>query len=1023
MTAQRRNAVKQRVTRRSVQVRSSARPAPLAGEDPRRAAAPDRAPASPHRGREVPPTLGREILTSPHRGRDVPAGSVRDRPRTRAWSLAPALLLALGAAACSDGTEGLDGGLSTVDSTTGACSTDVDCPLDQHCRDGACAPGTGNACVADVDCPQAQRCEIVTGCGATRCHGNACVPIGTCTATTSCNGGNCLDGTCFPAATCAADGTCPDDLVCDRATNECRLPMTTTSTCTEDDDCEGEDVICAESACVPGVPCTTSAECAADQRCIQDYCRAPCTGDADCGSQRFRCDVPTGECQARCLGDGTCPQQQICEMNLCIPQQCTTTADCMAADQRCAGADRGHGRCEAFTPCDPANPMCPANTTCNGSGECEELPECVGDRGCGPTEFCDDGHCQPAVGCAAMTCPSGFDCVADRCVPGPCRGAGDCPVAGEICLAGVCTTPPAPSFVTEVRILTPAGVVRPGTTYAFVAVALDQAGEVVPGVSFTWASTATTVASIAAASTGSGVATGGARAGTTDITASVTVPGQGTITSAPVRLVNLGALAATTVRVTVVSQGTGTVVVGAPVEVFAGGVLAGRDTTDASGIAEVTGVDAAAPIDVTVADPGHDWVSVLGSTAHDLVITLPPVTRADRAGGLQGPIDLGSVQSTGALGYSVSGASFPSPLVGTDATALFGGELFRVPLPIGSQTIPVPSGSTVEFSFMGTPINLKDTFYARARSGLRAAWSFGGRLDLNLGGLGGGGTDILGQVLPYFQRFDHAVRPAFRVLEIPTAPDAQDVDGDGDSSELGPDWNRFPTIPLRPSVAQSLRYQMVVNNARLPLLADGNANAIVVMAGVLLPGVGFVPLGLDGLQDDMGSGLVPSFTTRIAPAHGGLEAGEYAVVALAIRITQGGLPGPGSARIATSSTLPTAIDFTDGWLDAPRTAELERTARRLTALPSAGAELVRMTARSPTGSWEVWVPAGGSGWSFPAVPQGETDRVASGTSFVLDAIDLAAGVDARALFDVARGGALGVDRATRGYARAPVSVR
>lgn len=925
----------------------------------------------------------------------------------------------MGLAACSDDTTGLpDGG--GVDSGALACANDDACPADQHCQGGLCVPGTGNACVDDEGCPAGNRCEVVTGCGATRCHGNTCVPITTCTSTTDCRGYDCVGGTCTAPIPCGADGSCPDGRTCDRATNTCQPMMTTTSTCTGDDDCDNDGVICVAGMCEQGVACQTSAECPADRRCIGDFCRPPCTRDEDCGGPRFRCDVPTGECQARCFGDNTCPDQQICEMNLCVPEQCGSTPDCGAPDRRCVGADRGHGRCESFVACDPQNPMCPANTTCNAQGECEALPTCVGDRNCGPSEFCDDGHCQPAVGCSAMTCPAGFDCVAERCVPGPCRGLADCPNPGEICLAGSCVMPPAPSFVTEVRILTPSGVVRPGTSYTFVAIALDQAGEVVSGVTFQWASTSTQVATIAP----SGVATGGVRAGTTDITASVNVPGQGLITSPPVRLVNIGALAADAVRVTVLSQSSSGVVVGAPVEVSVGGQRLGRVLTDASGIAVVRGVDAAAVVDVTVADSGHDWVSVVGATAHDLVITLPALTRPDRAGGLKGPIDLSGVSSTGALGYSVTGASFPSPLVGTDASALFGGELFRVRLPIGNQTVPVPSASTLSFDFMGTPITLKDTYYARARSGLRAAWSFGGKLDINLMGGGGGNPgDILGAALPYFQQFSHAVRPAFRVVEIPTAADTTDVDGDGDSSELTTDWARLPTIPLRPVVPQSLRFQMVVDNARLPFLADGNANAIVVMSGVMLPGVGFVPLGLDGLQDNNGSGVVPSFTTRIAPAHGGLEVGEYAVVALAIRVRQNGLPGPGSARIATSSTLPTAVDFTDGWIDAPRAAELDRAQRRLTALPGTGADLVRMTARSPEGSWEVWVPAGSSGWTFPATPEGATDRVASGAEFVLDAIDLAPGVAAGALFDASRGGALGVDRVTRGYARAPVSVR
>lgn len=893
------------------------------------------------------------------------------------------LFVALAVSACdSSDTTGLDGAVlddaaiadaGPTDAAPITCANDDACPLDQHCKDGVCVPGDGNACTETRPCPEGQRCELVDDCGAMRCSGNTCVP-------------------------------------------------TSTGTCSRNEDCASNEV-CEGGRCAANT-CMTSADCPADQRCQRGTCGPPCTGNDDCGSARFACDTASGECVARCFGDNTCPAGLICEQNLCRPAECTTDAECAARgpNQRCTGEDRGRGRCESFTPCDPSVPnTCPENFTCASNGECEQLPRCVGDRSCAADAYCAGGFCQPATRCTASPCPSGFDCVADRCVPGACRGPSDCTTAGQTCIAGVCRTPPAPTTVVEVRILTPAGFVRPGTTYRFVAIALAASGEVVPGVRFEWTSTATTVANIDA----SGLATGGARAGTTQITAAVDT-GTDLVTSTPVRLVNLGALQPGELRVVAQNQASGAAIANARVELRTSAGLS-RATTDATGVARFADVPAGVAVDLTVADPAYDFVSVLGVAGRDLVVPLPPLTRPTIGAGVTGPIDLSQVSSSGALSFSLSGASFASPLLGTDGTALFGGRTFSVrvqnPFGGGGFDVPVPAAATVSFSLMGFPIDLKTTYAVEARAGLRAVWSFGGKLDVGGGGAGGGlGQlgNVLGAVLPFFQTLDHAVRPAVQLVQVPFAIDARDVDGDGDSGELLPDYASFPTVPLRPRVAQSLRYQLVVENARLPLLTDGNANALVVLSGTLVPGVGFVPLGLDGLQDDGGSGLVPSFTTRIAPAHSGLEVGEYAVLAIALRIANG-LPGPGSARLFVSPSLPTAVDFTSGWLDAVRGAEHQVAARRVT-WPTTAAGAVRVSFASNDGGWVVYAPAAARDLALMPTPMGLVDRTATATA-TLDAVSLRGGASWEALLDPQTGGALGLDRVTDGFARSPVRRR
>lgn len=913
----------------------------------------------------------------------------------------PSLLLLSSLGACAAETSGLDAGAS--------CSSQADCPEGQFCDLALeqCRPGSLKTCQRDQDCGADQICAADFSCAPKPCAAH-----------TDCSAGNlCQGGVCAEAPACRPTGTCPEGSICDEASSRC-VPA---SVCADDDDCEGAE-LCLSGACTAPPSCTESADCPTDLVCRGGGCARRCQADADCGqpAQAWRCDTGSGECSRRCLGDGTCPSGFICESNLCAAEQCQETADCGAPDQRCENGGE-HGRCVSFVPCTEGGGECPDNFVCTNE-ECTELPQCLGDRDCGPESYCEDDHCQPTSACGpAAPCESGSDCIGGRCVPAYCRSDLDCTVTGERCLAGRCQTPPGPELVIQVVIVTPAGVVRPAETYRFVALALDPSGNAVPGLDFDWSSSVAGVATI----DGDGLATAGSQAGTTQITASITGP-SGPITSAPVSLRNLGELVAGTVRIAAVAATNGAPVSGALVELV-GGFGTRTAATDASGVATFETLEPDGPYAVTVASEAHDYVSVLGVESTDLVVPLPSLTRTDRVGGVRGTVDFTQVQTEGALSLSLSGVSMESPLFGNDPSALLGGEIFTVQVTIpgtGGFEVPVPAGMTLGAAFMGFNFDIKSTFYARARAGTRAVWSIAGRLDTGNLGLGGGGAlqNPVGAILPALQRLEHGLRPAVNVLPLPTIADGVDINGNGDTSELVPDYGAFPSVSTRPAVSQNLRFYLDPGTARLPLVTGGNANTVLLVSGALLPGLGFVPLGFDGLEDDGGNGFVPAFSSRMAPAHGGLEAGEYAILAVAFRLEGTTAPGPGSARLVVAPALPVVFDVSDGFMDSPLGTSLERGARELSGARLGAADAVALSLRSPIGGWQVYGVATGGSLTLPALPTGATDRL-DGAEGEVTVLDLEAGTTLDQLFGAGRGSTLGIDRVTRGYAKAVVQIQ
>jgi hypothetical protein len=365
-----------------------------------------------------------------------------------------------------------------------------------------------------------------------------------------------------------------------------------------------------------------------------------------------------------------------------------------------------------------------------------------------------------------------------------------------------------------------------------------------------------------------------------------------------------------------------------------------------------------------------------------LEVTLPLARdRSSRAAGFRARVDFTGVTSQGDGQLSVSGASFPD-LLSFDLLTI-AGEPFMSELTIpgqGSQRIPMPAGVTFTANVGGFPINLKEVVYARGAAGLRAAWSFAGRVDpFALAGRFGdvrGVGDLVMAIFPMLGGFEHGLVAGLPLVERPTIVDQADIDGDGDRNERVPDWNNFALTELRPRVRQNGRTVM-----RIP--AAAGSEGTILTGGIFHPGTGYTPLGLSAQS---GAGA-QSVRFAIAPAYGGLEGHDYVFAVIAFA-DQGNSV---RSQLRRSNRLEDIQTFATH-LAVPEIAAEGRRLIRVGAVP--GAHLIRVLGVGPEGAVRIYaVPPrqGALTIRLPALPGAQGLRLENGS------------VDAIALDEAARG--------------------
>jgi hypothetical protein len=795
---------------------------------------------------------------------------------------------------------------------------------------------------------------------------SACRPVGL-------EGDSCEDGPCAlglvcvdevcerpevlpePPPPCEADSDCTlngnaDGRVCEEG--ECGF-----ADCTFDLECGSR--VCDDGSCRDREPCFGDGDCDDSSICTDGVCRTPCFLDDECaiGGLPLAACVE-GECSQRCFGDVTCLGGGICEANVCVDPQCTFDEECIGDGSYFCDA----GRCTQYTPCDEDDDCFDPNFQCNDLGRCEERPACRVDAECG-AGLCVDLHCRDAVSCVdGAECAAGEECIAGRCTTEPqCRASTECE-AGSVCDGARCV--PAPELVEADTLAADYGlgactsdaagpcaaVLVVGETFDFMLQGYGPAGLPVAAqldAQLTLLDAAHGALALDAA--GAHVTALAASSGTLVVTS-----GDAVVTIA----LTFVADGASACDVVVVDEARG-----APVE--------GAEVRCGDGALQVTGADGHASADFVVGEHGVRVRSVDGRGV--ALLTAPAGSWRVVLAASSAPVGAAGMRVTVASSGDEAGPvgiSFALPALSRarDASllALFGGPFvgtLTLPL-LGDVPVALPASAVVDGAVpLGEPQTVKAEALLLAPAGPALGVAFEARYEsdaLVQLALGADPVEIALDLAVQAEGADGRVfgagviQSTALVIDGDIADGIEDVDGDGDITELVPDYASFPSLEIVPDQAPALRTSLTAGSP-----PAGARTRMVASCGVQTAGR-YLPLGVTSVFGGDADPARPGEQLKLVAAGAALAQAPRACAVHAVFDAD----ATSSFAVARMDGVPALVDV--GGLLAPPAgafilADVPEAGRDSIVLPGgAEGDAVAVTLFDGSALWQVIGPAGGS---------------------------------------------------------------
>ncbi|HEY4221077.1 MAG TPA: hypothetical protein VGO62_07035, partial [Myxococcota bacterium] len=231
------------------------------------------------------------------------------------------------------------------------------------------------------------------------------------------------------------------------------------------------------------------------------------------------------------------------------------------------------------------------------------------------------------------------------------------------------------------------------------------------------------------------------------------------------------------------------------------------------------------------AEPGRLWLPLA-----------PPLVAATAAAGFRAQV----LAAVGASGTVDLGLALPPVARVNDATLdnLVGGPFsgaLNIQI-IGDIPLNLPASSTMDATLPLTGAQtIKQDAFDTAPAGPQSALCLAGQFDQQLlfnVAFGADPTEVALDFAALAEGMGASLAPAGVLVPQPLVVDADDVDGDGDTAELVPDYNNFAELQVQAGAPPLERIGIVTSAPP----QGTNARAFAV-CGVELPS-GFVPLGV-----------------------------------------------------------------------------------------------------------------------------------------------------------------------------------